>query len=147
MRKIKGTVIDENDKWFTVKLDGHKSVHSDFVLINQYSSFLKRHDTFELTVESRKKHSNGNVKWFHIPVSDKKKSSKAVLGIGTDEMAYQPCIGNLIVKNGQVYKVIRCEKCSDGYVNGYFSEDWWKITCVIITNTDRGKKALIEQIN
>lgn len=146
MRKIKGIIIDKNSKWFVIKQDKYKSSHSDFMLINEYSSFLNKGDKFELYVESHEKQTNGARKWFHIPVNNDERATTIVLGVGVDNMIIQPCSGNVIVKADKAYKVKRVEKKPDGWSNGYFSDYWWKITCEDITNTERGKKAIAEQI-
>lgn len=144
-REISGKVLKKGEKWLTVNLSGRK-YGSDYVLVNPYSAFLNAGDKFTLTVNSSKKHNDGKTKWFHVPVSSKEKPSRIVLGIGTDEMVLQPCIGNIIIKDKRAYEVKKCEKCSNGYSFGYFCEYWWKIVCIDITFTNRGKKAIKQQI-
>ena len=147
VKTISGKVIYKNDKWLTVKIDGYNSTHSDFVLINHLSEYLNAGDHFQLNVQSNRKYKNGNAKWFHVPIKSKNAPMRVVLGIGVEEMMLQPCIGNLLVKGNRVYKVKHCEKCSNGYGNGYFCEFWWKLICEDVTDSERGKRALKEQID
>lgn len=144
-KQIQGVVTNKTDKWLTVKIDGYKATHSDFVFVNPFSSYLNVGDHFSLFVSSKQKKINGGTKWFHIPEKHKA-NAHVVLGIGTEEMVFQPCIGNIIVKGNHAYRVKHCEKCSNGFGYGYFCEFWWKITCEDITVTEQGKKAIKEQI-
>ena len=138
--------MSKSDKWMTVKLDGSKSTHTDIVQVNQYSAYLNKGDHFELTVNSKQTRKNGYIKWFHIPCKSKDKTTRIVLGIGIDEMSLQPITGNVYVKGSRAYEVKKCEKCDNGFGNGYFCEYWWKLTCIDISLTERGKKAIYEQI-
>ena len=147
MRIIKGKVIKKGERWFTVKLQNINSEHMDLLLINKYSSFLNEGDEFSLNVESKIKKRKNYQKWCHIPVLPKDKPVTIVLGIGLNDMAFQPVMGNVYVKNGQVFLVKQqAEKKNNGWEYGYSCDEWWRIVCEVITDTDRGQKILKEII-
>lgn len=145
MRWIKGKILFKGKKWFGIVLEGYNEKNPDYLLIDDFTKKYKVGDIVNLYVKSVRKENDGKVKWFHIPT--KKYAKEIVIGFGVDNHIIQPCIGNVFVKGDRAYKVKNVTKRSDGWSYGYTSEYWWECICEDITRTQKGQKAIEEQID
>ena len=145
MKWIKGKILFKGEKWYRIALERYNEKNSDYLLIDDYTREYNIGDDFTLYVKSVRKENDGKVKWFHVPA--KKYTKEIVIGFGVDDLIIQPCVDNVFVKGGRTYKVKQVKKRNDGWSYGYTSDFWWECICEDITKSEKGQKAIEEQID